>query len=307
MTRRIRPHVRAIFTKAVLGAGLLGPALFAPALAQIATDAATQPADSAVHKVAQADTDFGLRLLKRLAPEQGHANVFFSPFSVSQALSLALNGAGGATRQGIAGTLGLGAMPTASVNQGNERLLPSLENADPQVELTVANALWLQTGESFRPEFQQASHHSYGAEATTLNLRGPEGAPTINGWVSKQTRGKIPQIVTRSALRGATAVLTNAVYFHGQWATPFNKAATQPAPFTLASGAQKTVPLMTRTGRLSYLKGDGFQAVRLPYGQGPPGDVRVPARLAVRPGPAAPNGHTRPLGRLADRDDLERT
>ena len=267
MRLRNRPHGRA-FRKAALSAALLGLTLAASAFAGTPPDAAKVAQNPGVHQVAQADTDFGFRLLARLAPEKGHANVFFSPFSISQALGLALNGAAGTTRQGIASTLGLGAMTTGEVNAANGLLLPSLENPDPLVELNVANALWLQTGETFRPTFQSACKRFYGADTKTLNLRGPEGAPAINGWVKAKTHGKIDKLVSAFDLRGATAVLTNAVYFHGQWSTPFNKSATQPAPFTLTDGTQKQVPLMTRTGKLSYLKGDGFQAVRLPYGQG---------------------------------------
>ena len=54
--------------------------------------------------------------------------------------------------------------------------------------------------------------------------RTPEGEPmrraTITGW------GKcVPP-----------AVLTNAVYFKGMWAVPFNAKATRNGPFTTASG-----------------------------------------------------------------------
>ena len=267
MRHHNRPRGRTL-RKAALSAALLGLTLAAPTFAGPPPDAAKVAQNPSVRQVAQADTDFGFRLLAQLAPEKGHANVFFSPFSISQALGLALNGAAGTTRQGIASTLGLGAMTTGEVNAANGLLLPSLENPDPQVQINVANALWLQTGETFRPTFQAACKQAYGADMETLNLRGPSGAPTINGWVKAKTHGKIDKLVSAFDLRAATSVLTNAVYFHGQWSTPFNKAATQTAPFTRADGTQKQVPLMTRTGKLSYLKGDGFQAVRLPYGQG---------------------------------------
>ncbi len=261
-----RPQGR--FRKAALSAAILGLTLAAPTLAEPPPEAAKVAQNPGVHQVAQADTDFGFRLLARLVPEKPDANVFFSPFSISQALSLALNGAAGTTRQSITETLGLGSMTTGEVNAANGLRLPSLENPDPQVKLSVANALWLQTGETFRPTFQKACKQFYGADTRTLNLRGPSGAPTINGWVKAKTHGKIDNLVSASDLHRATSVLTNAIYFHGQWSTPFSKSATQTAPFTLADGMQKQVPLMTRTGKLSYLKENGFQAVRLPYGTG---------------------------------------
>ena len=111
-------------------------------------------ADPFVRKIAAANTDFGFRLLAQLAPAKPRGNVFFSPFSISQALDLTLNGAGGQTQQGTATTLGLSDLPLKNVNQANSLLLSSLENPDPLVKLAVANALWIQQGLAFNPEFQ---------------------------------------------------------------------------------------------------------------------------------------------------------
>jgi serpin B len=47
-------------------------------------------------------------------------------------------------------------------------------------------------------------------------------------------------------------VLTNAVYFKGDWQTKFDKKRTQDAPFTHASGAKADVPLMNLTGKFHY-------------------------------------------------------
>jgi len=60
-------------------------------------------------KTAAAGTDFSFRLLARLTQATA-GNVFFSPLSVSCALTMALAGAGGETRRGMADALGLGAM-----------------------------------------------------------------------------------------------------------------------------------------------------------------------------------------------------
>ncbi len=243
----------------------IGSPVFAP---RPAPDLAIVQADPFVQKIAAADTDFGFRLLALLAPAKPRENVFFSPFSISQALDLTLNGAGGQTQQGIASTLGLKGLPLDKVNQANGLLLPSLENPDPQVQLSVANALWIQQGKSFNPKFQARCRQFYDADTTALNFGSANAAPTINGWVSQNTQGKISQIVSPSDLANANAVLTNAVYFHGKWATPFDKASTRNGLFTHADGSQKTMPLMSHEGRYSYLQTDTFQAVRLPYGKG---------------------------------------
>jgi len=86
----------------------------------------------------------------------------------------------------------------------------------------------------------------------------------INQWVSHKTRGHIQKIV--SSLDPAIAhILTNAVYFAGKRAWPFDKRDTAPNPFHIGKYRSVTVPLMRQTRRFSYLEIEQFQAVRLPY------------------------------------------
>ena len=186
--------------------------MFAP---RLAPSLAIVKADPNIRQIAKADTDFGFRLLALLAPAKPRENVFFSPFSISQALDLTLNGAGGQTQQGIATTRGLSGLPLAKVNEANGLLLPSLENPDPQVKISIANALWIQQGGAFKPDFQARCRQLYDAGTTALNFSSSEAAPEINGWVSKNTQGKIKEIVSPLDLANATAVLTDAVYFRG--------------------------------------------------------------------------------------------
>jgi len=224
--------------------------------------------NAAADPVAEANTDFGFRLLHQLSSGSSHENVFFSPFSVSQALSLALNGAGGSTQGEISDTLGLQGLTLDQVNHGNGQLLPSLENPDPKVELSIANALWANKGVKLDPGFQERCRTFYGAHTTTLDFHSAGAADTINDWVKDNTHGKIDKLVEPGDLVLSPAVLTNAVYFHGQWSEQFDINDTQEGPFTLDGGSTKTVPFMSHTGGYSYLATPKFQAVGLPYGSG---------------------------------------
>jgi serpin B len=222
----------------------------------------------AVHRVAAANTDFAFRLLGQLTAKSARKNVFYSPYSITNALSLALNGAGGETQRGIAKTLGLGSTPIADINRGNSLLLPSLENPDPKVELSVANALWADRRFTLAPSFKKTCRTYYRANATTLDFQSPAAATAINRWVSDNTQGKIDSIATPDLLRSSATVLTNAVYFHGKWTEPFKKSLTQSQPFQLEGGAKKNMPLMTEETTVPYFETDHFQAVALPYGSG---------------------------------------
>ena len=63
--------------------------------------------------------------------------------------------------------------------------------------------------------------------------------------------------------------MANVIYFKGAWQSGFSPAQTQPAPFTLADGAQTTVNMMQQSqAALPVTSGANLTAVSLPYGQG---------------------------------------
>ncbi|MEO7716192.1 MAG: serpin family protein [Capsulimonas sp.] len=231
-------------------------------------EAKSVAADTRVQQVAAANTDFGLRLLKPLAKASPNGNVFYSPLSVTEALSMTMNGAGGDTQTAMAKTLGLKDVKIGDVNAANALLMPSLISADPKVEIAIANAIWVKKGVTLNGDFQKICADAYGGQATALDFATPDAAKTINGWVSDKTKGKIEEIIPKADVVDATAVLTNAVYFHGQWTDAFDKQATHDDNFIITKDKVKPLPFMRRKASLAYAETDKLQAVSLPYGGG---------------------------------------
>jgi serpin B len=88
----------------------------------------------------------------------------------------------------------------------------------------------------------------------------------INAAIEKQTKDKIKELLHPGDLTKSTRlVLTNAIYFKGQWIEAFDKQSAKDAPFTLTNGTEKNVPLMAMQRHLHYLESSEFQAVELPY------------------------------------------
>jgi len=235
------------------------PSTAPPAVMQ--AQAADTPVDPAI---VTADNTFGLKLFQNLN-SSATGNVAIAPISVAMALQIVYNGAGGVTQQGMAQTLQLGSLSMQALNNDNAALQGSLLNPDPQVQLTIANSLWMHLGiDAVQASFTQMDQMYYGATVGDL-----AGAPAnVNAWVSTATDGLITNILPNVDYAGVIAVIANVIYFKGQWTTAFDPSQTAPAPFTLADGSQVSVQMMHQSANYGYLKGANFQALRIPYGQG---------------------------------------
>jgi serine protease inhibitor len=215
--------------------------------------------------IVAADNAFGLNALRVLQSRNGSTNISISPLSLSLALQILYNGAVGATQRQIAEALQLESLTTQQVNDGNAALQASLIDADAQVHLKVANSLWIQSGDrAVLPSFVQMDQAYYGATIGDV-----AGAPdNVNAWVAGETNGLISQILAPGNYSSTIAIIANAVYFKGPWTATFDSRATVSRAFMLDNGTSEQVPMMQQQGTFSYLHGDGFQLIRLPYARG---------------------------------------
>jgi serpin B len=90
----------------------------------------------------------------------------------------------------------------------------------------------------------------------------------INQAVADDTAGKITGLLAPGAVSMATRlVLTSAIYLKAAWAETFSERATADAPFYPdgPGGTARSVRMMNGTATRQYVRGDGYQAVVLPY------------------------------------------
>lgn len=175
---------------------------------------------------------------------KNHCN---SPYSLASALALTCVGARSQTADQLARTLHCSTREVASVYGGLEQALNS-GNGDAPLKLHSANRLW--SSARFEPEFLKLARDHFRAEPGQLNFSHPEEArKTINSWVSQQTLGKIVHLLQPEDVTPETElVLTNAVYFHGDWLSPFDQTKTASLPFHRDNGSQVRVPTMCQSG-----------------------------------------------------------
>lgn len=114
-------------------------------------------------------------------------------------------------------------------------------------ELQIANALWLEKSYPIEPTFISALTPSYGASVFPVDFK-RQADPTrrqINQWVASQTHDRIKDLLGPQSITDLTKLLiTNAVYFKGDWAKPFNPSSTRSQPFHLANSRSKDVAMM---------------------------------------------------------------
>ncbi len=227
-------------------------------------------AGSRQEAAANAINAFGLELYQKLKHQD--TNLFFSPYSISVALSMTCAGARGQTRDQIAQALHTKSdreCLAADFGSLNRDLADSILKGEGV--LNLANGLWLQKGYDFNSEYLKLMENIYGAHPSELDFKGdPKSAvEEINKWVSRQTRDKIRELITEGAIDPLTRlVLTNAIYFKGKWDSEFEKKLTKDAPFTSLDSKKTSIPMMHRMGVFGYLTGDGFQALEMAYKEG---------------------------------------
>jgi serpin B len=223
------------------------------------TDSSAEPGDG----LTAAINDFGLELV--LAASTGEkTNVIVSPLSVHAALSMTANGATGETAEQMREVLRTDTMSPEDANAQWALLLTGLASRDTSQKLEIANSLWAREDVSFKKPFVDADRDYFGAQVSTLDFEKDDVAAAINGWVSKNTHAMITHIVNEVP-DNAILYLANAVYFEGDWVTPFAHEATNEQPFTRSDGSRVDVEMMNSVQQMPYYESAALQATKLTY------------------------------------------
>ena len=271
--------MKNIFMSVLLVVALLGLAACSqPASGQVLQSDKprdTSPAVNAADLATMVDGNnaFAFNLYQVL--RQKESNLFYSPYSISEALAMTYVGARGETEKDMAEAL--------HFILAQDRLHPAFNSLDLQLKqrgegakgkddegfrLHVVNAIWGQKDYKFLGEFLDVLAQNYGAGLRILDFvnETEQSRLTINKWVSDQTEERIKDLVPQGAINQLTRlVLTNAIYFNAAWQHPFHEEATSDGLFHLLSNDDVTVPMMKQTESFRYTEGNDYQAVELPY------------------------------------------
>ncbi len=189
-------------------------------------------------------------------------NTMISPLSVLLALGMTTNGADGSTLASILDLLVSNKGTLQQLNEANTHYLESIRNLS-DIELSIANSLWLNKEVRFDQRFLNKTQDVYAASAKNLDFSAGSSLATIHSWVSDATRGTITSILD-SLDPTALMYLINAVYFKGDWENPFTKESTYPEDFLLKDTSVQ-VPFMHQGSYLPYAMAMDAQILMMPY------------------------------------------
>ncbi|XP_058686204.1 serpin B6-like [Poecile atricapillus] len=215
-----------------------------------------------------ANTTFAVDLLRMLCEKKSGQNVFFSPFSISSALSMVLLGSKGSTEAQISKVLSLSSVKDA--HNGYQFLLSKINDPNTKYILRTANRLYGEKTLEFLPSFIESSQKSYhaGLEQMDFQHAWEDSRRQINGWVEERTEGKIQNLLAEGILNSLTRlVLVNAIYFKGNWEEQFDKQSTSERPFQINKNETRPVQMMSKEAyfNMTYIGDFQTKILELPY------------------------------------------
>ncbi|XP_061429397.1 leukocyte elastase inhibitor-like [Lethenteron reissneri] len=221
-----------------------------------------------MEKAVAANTEFAIDVFKTLGAREAGGNVFFSPLSISAALSMVLLGARGQTSEQMSKALCFEGV--SDVHEAFKSLLDTLKSPGAGCVLRVANRLYGEKSFRFLKGYLKATQKFYDAKLAAVDFtKSFEGVrKKINAWVEKKTEGKIKDLLEKGKLDATTRlVIVNAVYFKGRWTNKFYSQDTTQCNFHLNQRETKPVQMMSQNNTFHYgfVKNMNLNVLELPY------------------------------------------
>lgn len=229
----------------------------------------TLPAEKALEYAkacSNGNNQFACELMNHYLKRDKQKNIFFSPFSISSALSMTGEGAQAQTRKEMINVLHL--LGSDSLRKlgflGINQLLNSPKAA---YKLNTSNSLWVGLDEQLKPDFLSAARDYYQASVEAVDFKNAdEASKKINLFVENKTEKKIKNLLSPAAIDPLTKlILVNTIYFKANWQNGFKVENTHEKPFTASTGHQVQADMMSQTTHFNYFEDPEVQALEMKY------------------------------------------
>ncbi len=207
--------------------------------------------------------EFSMNMYSALPADE---NIFYSPYSISSALSMLDVGANGATKKELENALGI-----TDLDEWNAEMKTYLSKDWSQnTFVNTANSVWMNKDTSWsadiEKDFLTPAKDYYSGEVYEADFNGQPDkvVQNVNNWVSTNTNKMIPEIL-KEIPGGTVMMLINAVYFEGKWDTPFSEDKTFQSSF-YGTDKESVVDMMHLYGEhFTYMDNGEIKGITLPY------------------------------------------
>ena len=214
----------------------------------------------------EAGNAFAWRLTDAVWTGSPKKSMIISPLSVQFALGMLGNGANAQIASQFAEVLGYEG--TGAINEFCAKLIETLPQVDTSVTLALADGVLVNNQFTLKAPFKSAVETYYDALVESMSFSDQQAVKNyVNNWCEQHTYGRIKDVL-KEVDPAAIMYIMNAIFFHADWTSPFDKAATKSQNFRTLSGGNVKVGMMHQTLDASYGENDFGQAVRLRYGNG---------------------------------------
>lgn len=233
----------------------------------------TDPEDSDTQAFTKASNALGTDVASAISKESDpDANVAFSPYALSMALTTLSEGASGQLAKTVDERYSL---PAGKRAETANRLITIMKEHEPKdvksVDLSTlprkpifhsANHLVLLNNFDPQPAYITSIRKNLDAEITLTNAH--DASKILDSWALVHS-GKM---IEKSAIRttpDTRFIIQNGTFFASQWSDPFDENDTHPGYFTTASQQKITTDFMKSDQFTTYILNDDWVGVNLPY------------------------------------------
>ncbi|XP_071041574.1 uncharacterized protein [Parasteatoda tepidariorum] len=223
-----------------------------------------------LQKFADANNHLAANLFHRVIKGSSD-NVVLCPASLLTGLGIMLYGARGNTQKELYTVLGYKAagLPNDKVPSTYSyyftNMLPENDPRTINYTLNCADEVLVKSQAQLYPSYLSEVQEQY---PTVKNVDFSNNAPKIsddiNSFVREKTNGKVDNLVS-SVSPDTSSLLVDAVYFRGNWETPFSAGPLQPFYNGGSLSNARNIQFMQATSYFPYMETDKFQVIELPY------------------------------------------
>ncbi|GBP53685.1 Antichymotrypsin-2 [Eumeta japonica] len=217
-------------------------------------------------KLLKGINEFSAKLFEVVSKKNPGKSVVMAPISILFAVAPLGLYSEGKTHKQILEALNLGN------NSEVRAAFPILINnllSQQKVELKVANKIYFGSNSQIPKSFFVDTRDVFKAEAENVDFDQPqETADKINEWVELITNNNIKDLISPKVINHLTKmVLANAMYFYGNWTSPFDKRNTQLRDYHVDSNTVVQKQIMYKQGSYKYAESSELDCkiLEIPY------------------------------------------